>query len=132
MAQIETLIASEINARPQQVEVAVTLIDEGATVPFIARYRKERTGGLDDDQLRKIEERLTYLRELEQRRESILKTIESQGKLDDQLFKKINAVMTRSELEDLYLPFKPKTPHQSSNCKRSRVRAPCNQFGFNA
>lgn len=108
MAQIETLIASEINARPQQVEVAVTLIDEGATVPFIARYRKERTGGLDDDQLRKIEERLTYLRELEQRRESILKTIESQGKLDDQLLKKINAVMTRSELEDLYLPFKPK------------------------
>lgn len=108
MAQIETLIASEINARPQQVEVAVTLIDEGATVPFIARYRKERTGGLDDDQLRKIEERLTYLRELEQRRASIVKTIDGQGKLDDQLLKKINAVMTRSELEDLYLPFKPK------------------------
>lgn len=108
MAQIETLIASEINASPNQVEVAVTLIDEGATVPFIARYRKERTGGLDDDQLRKIEERLTYLRELEQRRASIIKTIEGQGKLEASLLAKLNAVMTRSELEDLYLPFKPK------------------------
>lgn len=108
MAQIEALIASEINARPTQVEVAVSLIDEGATVPFIARYRKERTGGLDDQQLRKIEERLTYLRELEQRRASILKVIEEQGLLDDGLRKRINDVMTRSELEDLYLPFKPK------------------------
>ncbi len=107
-AQIETLIASEINARPVQVEVAVNLIDEGATVPFIARYRKERTGGLDDAQLRKIEERLSYLRELEQRRASILKTIEAQGLLDAALAAKINKVMTRSELEDLYLPFKPK------------------------
>ena len=98
MAQIETLIASEINARPNQVEVAVTLIDEGATVPFIARYRKERTGGLDDDQLRKIEERLTYLRDLEQRRASIIKTIESQGQLTPELQAKLTAVMTRSEL----------------------------------
>lgn len=106
--QIEALIASEINARPNQVEVAVNLIDEGATVPFIARYRKERTGGLDDNQLRKIEERLTYLRELEQRRVSIIKTIDGQGLLEPTLLKKINAVMTRSELEDLYLPFKPK------------------------
>ena len=108
MAQIEALIASEINARPAQVEMAVALIDEGATVPFIARYRKERTGGLDDTQLRTIEARLTYLRELEQRRGTILKTITEQGQLTKELEAKINGVMTRAELEDLYLPFKPK------------------------
>ncbi len=128
MAQIETLIASEINARPQQVEVAVTLIDEGATVPFIARYRKERTGGLDDDQLRKIEERLTYLRELAQRRETIIKTIDSQGKLDDQLLKKINAVMTRSELEDLYLPFKPKRRTKAQIAKEAGLEPLANSL----
>lgn len=108
MAQIETLIATEINARPAQVEMAVALIDEGATVPFIARYRKERTGGLDDTQLRTIETRLTYLRDLEQRRGSILKTITEQGKLSSDLERQIKGATTRSELEDLYLPYKPK------------------------
>ncbi|GJM02783.1 MAG: RNA-binding transcriptional accessory protein [Rhodomicrobium sp.] len=108
MAQIKTLIATEINARPAQVEMAVALIDEGATVPFIARYRKERTGGLDDTQLRTIETRLTYLRDLEQRRGSILKTITEQGKLSADLERQIKGATTRSELEDLYLPYKPK------------------------
>jgi len=108
IAPIETLIASEINARPNQVEIAVSLIDEGATVPFIARYRKEQTGGLDDTQLRALEERLTYLRELEARRISILSTIKEQDKLTPDLEAKIKGVLTRAELEDLYLPYKPR------------------------
>ena len=108
MAQIEAIIAGEIKARPEQVAMAVSLIDEGATVPFIARYRKERTGGLDDTQLRTIETRLVYLREMGQRRETILSSIESQGKLDAGLREKILAATTRAELEDLYLPYKPR------------------------
>lgn len=108
MAQIEARIAGEINAAPTQVEVAISLIDEGATVPFIARYRKEKTGGLDDGQLRTIEERLTYLRELEARRGTILSTIREQGALTTDLEGMIMAVETRAELEDLYLPYRPK------------------------
>ena len=84
------------------------LLGEGATVPFIARYRKEKTGGLDDTQLRKLEERLGYLRELEDRRATVLKTIEEQGKLTPELARSINAAETKVELEDLYAPYKPK------------------------
>ncbi|MEP9369586.1 Tex family protein [Xanthobacter sp. VNH20] len=106
--QIAQIIAREIAARPAQVNAAVALLDEGATVPFIARYRKEATGGLDDTQLRTLEERLAYLRELEQRRESVLKSISAQGKLTDELSTKIAAAATKAELEDLYLPYKTK------------------------
>ena len=101
-------IAEELGIRPQQVSAAVALLDEGATVPFIARYRKEVTGELDDSQLRTLEERLRYLREMEDRRESILKSIDEQGKLTDELKKDILAADTKTRLEDLYLPYKKK------------------------
>ncbi|WP_170464620.1 Tex family protein [Ruegeria arenilitoris] len=101
-------IATEINARPEQVGAAVKLLDEGATVPFVARYRKEVTGGLDDTQLRILSDRLTYLRELEARRETILGSIKDQGKLTDDLAKSIAQADTKAKLEDIYLPYKPK------------------------
>ena len=107
-ADIFEIIAGEIGAGATQVAAAVALLDEGATVPFIARYRKEATGGLDDTQLRKLSERLTYLRELADRRGSILESIRSQGKLTDDLARAIAMAQTKSELEDIYLPFKPK------------------------
>ncbi|UPA25450.1 Tex family protein [Shinella oryzae] len=106
--KIANLIATEIKATAAQVTAAVELIDEGATVPFIARYRKEVTGGLDDTQLRTLAERLAYLRELEARRASILDSIAGQGKLTDELSARIAAVTTKAELEDIYLPYKPK------------------------
>jgi uncharacterized protein len=107
-SQIFRLIASEINATPTQVAAAVGLLDEGSTVPFIARYRKEVTGGLDDAQLRDLAERLTYLREFEARRETIIKSISEQGKMTDDLGQKLAQATTKSELEDIYLPYKPK------------------------
>ncbi|GAA3913396.1 Tex family protein [Luteimonas lutimaris] len=106
--KIAATIADEIGARPDQVEAAVGLLDEGATVPFVARYRKEVTGGLDDTQLRNLETRLAYLRELEDRRAAILASIDEQGKLDDALRAGIEAADSKSRLEDLYLPYKPK------------------------
>lgn len=108
MQKIIAQIAQEIRIRAQQVEAAVALLDGGATVPFIARYRKEATGGLDDTQLRELEVRLAYLRELEDRRAAVLKSIEEQGKLTPQLRAAIEAAPTKQELEDLYLPYKPK------------------------
>ncbi|EKN3345797.1 RNA-binding transcriptional accessory protein [Yersinia ruckeri] len=105
---LSRIIASELQARPEQVISAIRLLDEGNTVPFIARYRKEVTGGLDDTQLRQLETRLGYLRELEDRRQTILKSIEDQGKLTEQLAGAINSTMSKTELEDLYLPYKPK------------------------
>jgi uncharacterized protein len=104
---IQTL-AAELSARPTQVKAAVSLLDEGATVPFIARYRKEATGGLDDVQLRTLEERLAYLRELEQRRAAVITSVQEQGKLTDALLAQFSTAATKQELEDLYLPFKPK------------------------
>jgi len=101
-------LAAELNVRPAQVNAAVQLLDGGATVPFIARYRKEATDGLDDTQLRDLEARLGYLRELEDRRAAVLKSIEEQGKLTPELRAAIEAVPTKQELEDLYLPYKPK------------------------
>src|SRR6516165_4715790 len=101
-------IATEIQARSEQVKVAITLLDEGATVPFVARYRKEATGGLDDTQLRQLEERLAYLRDLEARRVTISESIGSQGKLTEDLATKITEATTKAELEDIYLPFRPK------------------------
>ena len=106
--QIVQRIADELNVQPRQVAAAVQLLDEGATVPFIARYRKEVTENLDDTQLRTLEERLLYLRELEERRASILASIDEQGKLTDELRAAIEAADTKQTLEDLYLPYKPK------------------------
>ncbi|PKR89461.1 RNA-binding transcriptional accessory protein [Pleomorphomonas diazotrophica] len=107
-ARIVEAIASEIGCRPAQAAAAVGLLDEGATVPFVARYRKEVTGGLDDTQLRKLEERLAYRRELETRRAAVLAAIDSQGKLTPDLAGKIASAVTKAEIEDLYAPFKPK------------------------
>ncbi len=108
MDKINTQIARELSVGVNQVAAAVELLGEGSTVPFIARYRKERTGGLDDTQLRKLEERLGYLRELEDRRVTVLKSVEEQGKLTADLARAIGAAETKVALEDLYAPFKPK------------------------
>ena len=101
-------IASELSVQPRQVAAAVQLLDEGATVPFIARYRKEVTDNLDDTQLHNLEERLMYLRELEDRRASIIASIDEQGKLTDELRTAIEGADSKQVLEDLYLPYKPK------------------------
>ncbi|WP_339489501.1 Tex family protein [Pseudomonas sp. EL_65y_Pfl2_R95] len=108
MDSINNRIAEELAVRPQQVAAAVALLDEGSTVPFIARYRKEVTGSLDDTQLRNLEERLRYLRELDDRRASILASIEEQGKLTPELQREINLADSKTRLEDLYLPYKQK------------------------
>ena len=105
---ITQLLATELSATPAQMTAAVALLDEGATVPFIARYRKEATGGLDDTQLRTLAERLQYLRELEERRAAVLKSIAEQGKLTPELQSQIEAADNKTALEDLYLPYKPK------------------------
>ena len=108
MLSIENRIANELAVTQKQVLAAVTLLDEGATVPFISRYRKEVTGGLDDTQLRSLEDRLKYLRELDERRTAIIASIDEQGKLNDDLRTAINAAQTKTNLEDLYLPYKTK------------------------
>lgn len=108
MSSIFQRISEELSVKEQQVSAAVALLDEGATVPFISRYRKEVTGGLDDTQMRNLEERLRYLRELEERRAAILKSIDEQGKLSPELQGDINAADTKNRLEDLYLPYKKK------------------------
>jgi len=105
---ITTRIAEELGVKPSQVQAAINLLDEGATVPFISRYRKEVTGGLDDTQLRNLEARLGYLRELEDRRSTVLESIREQGKLTPELEQAILAAETKTLLEDLYLPYKPK------------------------
>lgn len=117
MQSILFRIATELAVQEQQVNAAVELLDDGATVPFIARYRKEKTQGLDDTQLRFLETRLHSLRELESRRETILNSIREQGKLDDALEQKVLAAATRTELEDIYLPYKPK--------KRTKAQIAC-------
>jgi len=108
MLSIENRIAKELDVQASQVSAAITLLDEGSTVPFISRYRKEVTGGLDDTQLRNLEDRLKYLRELDERRSTILTSIDQQGKLTDELGKAIANAETKNALEDLYLPYKPK------------------------
>lgn len=107
-AHIFRIISNEINASVDQVSAAVDLLDQGSTVPFIARYRKEATGGLDDTQLRDLSERLTYLRELDARRDVIVKSITEQGKITDELSRKLAQATTKAALEDIYLPYKPK------------------------
>src|SRR4030081_2623659 len=108
VANINRQIAQELGVREQQVEATVALLDGGATVPFVARYRKEITGALDDAQLRALEERLNYLRELEERRAIILNSIREQGKLDAALETAVLAADSKGRLEDIYLPYKPK------------------------
>src|SRR5216110_2304228 len=106
--KIVQIIAKELGVGPHQVAAALALLDEGSTVPFIARYRKEATGNLDDTHLRNLDERLLYLRELEERRAAILAAIEHQGKLTDELRGAIETAATKQALEDIYLPYKPK------------------------
>ena len=108
VASIQARIADELGVKEQQVQAAADLLDGGATVPFIARYRKEVTGSLDDAQLRTLEERLRYLRELEARRKVILDSVRDQGKLDAKLEAAILAADSKGRLEDIYLPYKPK------------------------
>ena len=120
---LATRIAQEIGAKPDQAKAAIELLDGGATVPFIARYRKEVTGGLDDTQLRNLEERLGYLRELDARRDAILKSITEQGKLTPDLAAALAAAPTKAELEDIYLPFKPKR-RTKAEIARERGLAP--------
>jgi protein Tex len=122
MVSIEQKIAEEIAAKPAQVTAAVELLDGGATVPFVARYRKEATGGLDDTQLRLLEERLRYLRELEERREVVLASIAEQGKLDDVLKAQILDADTKARLEDLYLPYKPKRRTRAQLARESGLQ----------
>src|SRR6185312_14044344 len=108
MKPVTERLAEELGVRLPQVEAAVALLDDKSTVPFVARYRKEATGGLDDTQLRALEERLRYLRELNERRAAILDSISQQGKLDTALKHAIDAADSKAWLEDLYLPYRPK------------------------
>ena len=121
MQKIIRQIAAEIRVQEQQIRVAVELLDGGATVPFIARYRKEVTGGLDDIQLRELEARLGYLRELEDRRETVLKSIEEQGKLTPELRRAIETAGTKQDLEDLYLPYKPRRRTKGQIARESGI-----------
>src|SRR6266513_5509075 len=107
MKPINLRIAEELGVREQQAAADISLLDGGATVPFVARYRKEATGALDDAQLRTLEERLRYLRELDERRTAILESIRTQGKLDDELAARIAEADSKARLEDIYLPYKP-------------------------
>jgi uncharacterized protein len=108
MKPIDLRIAEELGVRAQQAAAAISLLDSGSTVPFVARYRKEATGALDDTQLRRLEQRLGYLRELDERRTTILDSITQQGKLDSALKQAIDAADSKARLEDLYLPYRPK------------------------
>ena len=128
MANINQKIAQELGVRPEQVEATVTLLDGGATVPFIARYRKEATGALDDAQLRTLEERLVYLRELEDRRKAILESVREQGKLDAALEASILAADSKARLEDIYLPFKPKRRTKAEVAKEAGLEPLANQL----
>jgi len=123
LGTIASRIAQELSARIEQVVAAIALLDAGATVPFIARYRKEATGGLDDTQLRNLQERLLYLRELEQRRTAILASIEEQGKLTATLRAALGAADTKQRLEDLYLPYKPKRRTKAEIAREAGLEA---------
>jgi uncharacterized protein len=120
---IDQQIAAELGVRPAQVLAAVALLDAGASVPFIARYRKEATGLLDDVQLRALEERLAYLRELEQRRAAILASIAKQGALTPNLRERILGASTKQVLEDLYLPDKPKRRTRAQMAREAGLQA---------
>src|SRR5258708_4904391 len=120
-AGVQRRIADELGVREGQVTAAVDLLDNGATVPFIARYRKEATDALDDAQLRTLEERLRYLRELDERRAAILESIRAQGKLDDELTARIMAADSKARLEDNYLPYQPKRPTKAQGAREAAL-----------
>ena len=117
MDKIIKTIAEELNIKEKQVENAIKLIDEGNTIPFIARYRKEVTGGLSDEVLRDLGERLSYLRNLEQRKEEIVKSIDEQGKLTDEILQAIAIAKTLAEVEDIYRPYKQKKKTRATVAK---------------
>src|ERR1700742_5132498 len=127
MKPISIRIAEELGVREQQVAAAISLLDGGATVPFVARYRKEATGALDDAQLRTLEERLRYLREMEERRTAILESIRSQGKLDEALEAQIMAADSKARLEDIYLPYKPKRRTKAMIAREAGLQPPADQ-----
>src|ERR1700753_3422211 len=127
MTDIRRQIAQELGVRDQQVEAAISLLDGGATVPFIARYRKELTGALDDAQLRTLEERLTYLRELEERRMTILNSIREQGKLDAALEAAILTADTKGRLEDISTPTSSPTPRPKAEIPRKAAPEPLSE-----
>ena len=116
--EITKIIASELNISNSQVEKTINLIDEGNTIPFIARYRKEVTGNLSDEQLRSLDERLTYLRNLEQRKNEVISSIESQGKMTDEIMVSLDNAITLAEVEDIYRPYKQKKKTRASEAKR--------------
>lgn len=130
MDKIFKKIAEELNIREEQVEKTVNLIDEGNTIPFIARYRKEVTGNLSDEVLRTLEERLKYLRNLEARKEEIIRLIDEQGKLTDELTIKIASTMVLSELEDIYRPYKPKKRTRATIAKEKGLE-PLSEIIYN-
>lgn len=120
---INALLSNEFSTDAAIISRIVSLIDEGNTIPFIARYRKEMTGAMDDQKLREISERLDYLRGLDKRREQIVASISEQGKLNEEIEKKLAAAVTLSELEDIYRPYKPKLPHACDDCAGEGRRA---------
>ena len=122
MEKIIETIANELGVKNTQVENAVKLIDEGNTIPFIARYRKEVTGGLSDETLRELGERLTYLRNLEQRKQEVVKSIEEQGKLTDEILQGLAIAKTLAEVEDIYRPIQTKKENKSNSSKSKRTR----------
>ena len=117
MEKIIKIIADELNIKEKQVEAAVKLIDEGNTIPFIARYRKEATGGLSDETLRDLGDRLNYLRNLEQRKEEVIKSIDEQGKLTAQILQAVAIAKTLAEVEDIYRPYKQKKKTRATVAK---------------
>ena len=123
---IEQIIADELKIKKEQVRATIELIDEGCTIPFIARYRKEKTGALNDEVLRLLEQRLTYLRNLEEKKTTVLNTIEEQGKLTEELKKQIDEVLTMVELEDIYRPYKPKRRTRATIAKEKGLEALAN------
>ncbi len=119
MKAVNALIAEELGVGEAQVAATVALLDGGSTVPFIARYRKENTGGLDDTQLRRLEERLSYLRDLNERRAAIVASITAQGKMSPSLAAALDAADTKARLEDLYLPFRPKRRSKAQSAREA-------------
>lgn len=119
MTDLVQQLAKEIAVRPNQVEAAIKLIDEGASVPFIARYRKEATQGLDDTQLRQLDTRLSYLRDLFERREKVIESLKEQNKLSDDLLNRVNAAETKNALEELYAPYRPKRTSKSFKAREA-------------
>ena len=119
MTDLVQQLAKEIAVRPNQVEAAIKLIDEGASVPFIARYRKEVTQGLDDTQLRQLDTRLAYLRDLYERREKVIQSLQEQNKLNDDLLARVNAAETKNALEEIYAPYRPKRTSKSFKAKEA-------------